>query len=62
MRINNFKKIIFIGLILLSIIQIIQYFSYIPDIIYGGLIGVTLGIMLLGLLKSNILKKRTTNR
>ena len=45
-------KMVFIGVILLSIVHIIHHYYTITDFIYGGLIGVTVGIMFIGLYKS----------
>ncbi len=52
----------FIGLILLSTVQIIQHFRPISDFIFGGLVGIAMGIMLLGLFKSIKLKNSTVKR
>ena len=62
MKTKNFKRMIFIGLILLSGLQIVQHFRSIPDVIYGGLIGVIIGIMFIGLYQSIKLKNSTANR
>lgn len=62
MKKKNFTKMMFIGLILLSTVQIIQHFRPISDFIFGGLVGIAMGIMLLGLFKSIKLKNSTVKR
>ena len=59
---TNLIKMIVISLLLMSFVQIFQHFRLIPDIVYGGLMGVTLGIMCVGLCKTIKLKNRTSNR
>ena len=51
MKKKYFMKMVFIGVILLSVVQIIHHYYTIPDFIYGGLIGVTVGIIFMGLYK-----------
>ena len=45
METSKIKKIVFGGLLLMSVLQITQHFIKAPDYIYGGLFGITLGIL-----------------
>ncbi|MCI2230251.1 hypothetical protein MC378_13820 [Polaribacter sp. MSW13] len=61
MKRKNLKKMIFISLILMSFVQIIKHYRSIPDFIYGGLIGITIGIIFTSLYKLIKLKNSTLN-
>jgi hypothetical protein len=38
-----------IGICIISVVQLVAYYITLPDFVYGGLIGLGIGIMILGL-------------
>lgn len=54
-------KIIAVGLLVMVLTQIISHYFEIPDILYGFLMGSSLGLMILGLIKRKI-KISSTNQ
>jgi hypothetical protein len=62
METSKIKKMVFGGLLLMPVVQIIQHFIKAPDYIYGGLFGIILGIMFLGIFKVIRLKKNISKK
>ena len=62
MKKSKINKMIFGGLLLMSVVQITQHFIQASEYIYGGLYGIALGIMFLGIFKMVKLRKNTSNR
>ncbi|MCB0605778.1 MAG: hypothetical protein KDC25_12980 [Saprospiraceae bacterium] len=50
-------KILICGILLFSLVQILQHYLTFEDWIYGILTGLTVGIMVIGLVKTYKLKK-----
>ena len=57
MNMNKHFKILICGILLFSLVQILQHYLTFEDWIYGILTGLTVGIMVIGLVKTYKLKK-----
>jgi hypothetical protein len=51
MKKNNRSIFLFIGLLIISVSQIVLHFTTMPDFVTGSLMGIGIGIMLLAIIR-----------